>query len=280
MPFLILLSLAYRLNGRTGQCDPSIATLADDCKMSKRACQNGLDWLVENGFIRRLKTGSRSRGRSNQYQIVGYREPSGRVHEVPYSTGCHIARDATEVWHGVPYSTTRHMARDATEPWHEVPYPIARGANEQGIEQGKEHLSHCGGDGATDPARKPDPTAGSDWQGQLVVLPGGGGWQASELDREYAKSEGFSDPLIDQEAEKFRAYHLASGKRNVDWHAAWRHWILNSYKHPKMNGNQHLSKGSDNGRNHQYSGPSDRPKSQGERQAALLAGAARALDRR
>lgn len=69
MPFLVLLMIAYRIDAETGRCDPSINVIADDCKMSRRACIDALNWLEENGFIKRISRQWCGRPLSNEYEL-------------------------------------------------------------------------------------------------------------------------------------------------------------------------------------------------------------------
>src|SRR6202035_1279554 len=53
-------------------------------------------------------------------------------------------------------------------------------------------------------------------------------WAPSDVDIQFARSEGLSDELIKREAEKFRDYwpNAPAGRRTKrDWAATWRNWI-------------------------------------------------------
>jgi hypothetical protein len=66
---LVLLILANRLNGSTGQCNPSIAGLAQDCSLSESACKVAIRALKERGLIEVIHQ-SRPSGRvANQYRL-------------------------------------------------------------------------------------------------------------------------------------------------------------------------------------------------------------------
>jgi hypothetical protein len=55
-------------------------------------------------------------------------------------------------------------------------------------------------------------------------------WTPSLGERSFAKQEGFGEPEIDREANKFRDYWTAcAGAKGVklDWSATWRQWIRN-----------------------------------------------------
>lgn len=55
-------------------------------------------------------------------------------------------------------------------------------------------------------------------------------WVPSERNIADAEARQLSAQRIDDEAERFRDYHLARGSRFRDWDAAWRTWIGNALK--------------------------------------------------
>ena len=56
----VLRSLAWFHNGQTGRCDPSIATIANDCGISERTVYRQISLLEHCGFIKVINRGSRS----------------------------------------------------------------------------------------------------------------------------------------------------------------------------------------------------------------------------
>ena len=64
----------------------------------------------------------------------------------------------------------------------------------------------------------------------------------------WAVNEGWSEPTIRREADKFRDYWIAApGQkgRKLDWFATWRNWLRNVPKQEKDNGNRHSPRRSD-----------------------------------
>lgn len=67
---LVLLALAHCHNGRTGQCNPRVDTLAVMVGRSKRALQYSLKELEDGGYIRSIKRRKGARQASNQYALA------------------------------------------------------------------------------------------------------------------------------------------------------------------------------------------------------------------
>lgn len=61
----------------------------------------------------------------------------------------------------------------------------------------------------------------------------GSDWTPSQVDREYAAGQNFSDRQISQIAESFRDHHASKGTTMLDWSAAWRTWVRNEIKFGK-----------------------------------------------
>jgi hypothetical protein len=56
-------------------------------------------------------------------------------------------------------------------------------------------------------------------------------WRVDEQDRAYASQQGWNEQKISEEEERFRDHARASGRRQVDWRAAWRNWVT-SHRSP------------------------------------------------
>ena len=69
MPKLVLLALADFYNDATGQCNPSLQTLADKIGVSKRSAWTNLETLKDLDEVYQRRT----RGPSN-YELIGYSE--------------------------------------------------------------------------------------------------------------------------------------------------------------------------------------------------------------
>jgi len=62
-------------------------------------------------------------------------------------------------------------------------------------------------------------------------------WTLDAEGRAYAQQKhGWNEHHIDEEAERFRLHALSSGRRQVDWQASWRKWVMSPYQQ-KGNGN-------------------------------------------
>lgn len=60
-------------------------------------------------------------------------------------------------------------------------------------------------------------------------------WVPSGKNVDDALKQNFSQQEIQNEADKFRDYHLAKGSTFKDWNAAWRTWLRNSRKYGTQN---------------------------------------------
>lgn len=54
-------------------------------------------------------------------------------------------------------------------------------------------------------------------------------WMISEDLQQYARERGWSDPVIDQQFEKFKNFHHGKGNLMASWPSAWRTWVGNGY---------------------------------------------------
>lgn len=52
----------------------------------------------------------------------------------------------------------------------------------------------------------------------------------SEADIKFARERGWSDQRIQEQFERFCDHAQATGRRQVDWHAAWRTWVTSPYQ--------------------------------------------------
>jgi len=67
---MVLIQLAERHNKDTGQCDPRISKLAEDCEMHRATVLRHLSYLEECGLLTRVKRGNENGGRaSSQYHL-------------------------------------------------------------------------------------------------------------------------------------------------------------------------------------------------------------------
>jgi len=49
-------------------------------------------------------------------------------------------------------------------------------------------------------------------------------------DRSYALAKGWSETTVDLEIERFKNHARASGRRQLDWQAAWRNWVTSPFQ--------------------------------------------------
>ena len=93
---IVLYWIADHHNSETDACFPSLATLADECELSKRAVQGHIDALEKLGVLTRVQ-----RKRANGSQT---------------SNG-YLLNLTKQPWHNLPPP----IAESATPPWHNLP---------------------------------------------------------------------------------------------------------------------------------------------------------------
>lgn len=59
-------------------------------------------------------------------------------------------------------------------------------------------------------------------------------FELSEADRRFAFDRGWDDHKLRAELQRFRDHASATGRKQADWHAAWRNWVTSPYQ---QNGN-------------------------------------------
>jgi Helix-turn-helix domain len=65
---LVYLALAYRRNESSGRCDPSFATLAQDCQLNERSVQRTIKTLRDRGLIMVKDSGFGNRYYRHRFQ--------------------------------------------------------------------------------------------------------------------------------------------------------------------------------------------------------------------
>lgn len=86
-----------------------------------------------------------------------------------------------------------------------------------------------------------------------------------DRDREFAAERGLTGKTAWHEWEAFIAYHLKNGSLMVDWHGAWRTWVLR-WKKRNEEGGQHGQQATRNGRTY----PAAQPAGTASRLAAIM----------
>lgn len=66
---MVLIKLADYANEDTGECFPSLATIAEQCEMSKRSVSNQIDKLIEMGLVVKTERFQDGKQRSNTYRL-------------------------------------------------------------------------------------------------------------------------------------------------------------------------------------------------------------------
>lgn len=202
---LVMLALADYANDE-GECWPAVKSVAAKARMSERGVQKIMRQLQDEGWLT-VTTGT-GRGGCNFYRIN------------PEPSSVNAVRGEQE---------TPNMG---TETPNVVPKRVNGGSPEPSrtiIEPSKES--------AVDfidppPERKP----------RNVRMPKN--WVPNDTNIAFA-SQHLSPQGIQNEASKFRDYHLAKCSKFADWDAAWRNWVRKSveFRNGGMAGHPHSQAG-------------------------------------
>lgn len=79
-----------------------------------------------------------------------------------------------------------------------------------------------------EPSKKREEPIGSSRKARRPEVPLPDDWVPSERNLADAAARNFTASRIEDEADRFRNYHLARGSRFRDWDAAWRTWLGNA----------------------------------------------------
>lgn len=203
----VLLVLAEAANGRTGACTLSHATIADRAELSERAVWSAMRVLEDElQLIRRSRRADR-RGQRTSDLIslrIGPQVAPSAVGLAPTKPqGVREGRSP-------PSRTSR-----ATKP-HLVQSQPAPGAEEPGREPGDEPGFSLIAQAPTEKSsrKKPARPLPADCPADRDLL-----WARGQLE------ERAPHLSPEDQAERFRSYHLARDSRLSDWSQAWRNWI-------------------------------------------------------
>lgn len=99
---LVLIALAYRMNEKTGQCNPSVAMVANDMgreRTSIRSIRASIKFLESLGYIKiRANYAGKGQQTSNSYVLnVGFIHQKVGVQESPRGAVVHPPKDETPV---------------------------------------------------------------------------------------------------------------------------------------------------------------------------------------
>jgi len=203
---LVLLILAHHRNHKTGQCYPSIATIARESGLSDRGVRNAIARLVKLKLVE--LRGSRTR----RHYHLNVAAPAPGA-DVPRETAASGAATGAVV----PASGAAVPARDAARSGT----PCRRTGKEP--ESNREGENPRATDNAFSPKTKTLPAAHAHRDATATRLPTD--WQPSPAWIAFAQRE---HPSVDwqREARGFRDYWLAKpGGASADWEASWRRWL-------------------------------------------------------
>jgi hypothetical protein len=214
---LVLVVLANCINGKTRKCCPKLRTLAKNCTQSERTVRRNLEWLEQNGFIRRIAYYDKIEGqRANDYQLLW--DPN----YAPFSSGGDEddidPRERPRMTGGPPVTDDRGGGHQC--PGGEVTDDRANRGTGRGNRKKEPEEIECTHQESTTSVRKTG--------GKKTRFP-----ENLTLDQDmiaFASERGWDPHRSASEFERFRAHHEAKDSRMVNWAAAWRTWALNGLK--------------------------------------------------
>jgi hypothetical protein len=133
-PLRVAIALACRHNGRSGQLNPAVSTLAGDTGMAERSVRRALSWLESAGHIVVERSSGGCSTATNQYRLVA-RE--GLTDELPLTDESGLTPDPL-VTPGLTDESPLPLTGGFATPDPLVRSPLTGESSKQGIEQVKE----------------------------------------------------------------------------------------------------------------------------------------------
>lgn len=193
----VLFVLVLRTNNETGECWPSLTTIAQDAGVSRSTAQAALADLISRGLLAKEQ---RQHAESNVYRLQVYREPVYResVQGVPRAgievyreRGAGVPAAGPDLLSDLPNGTAHSaLALASVEP--------VAGLGESKKKPESKKRKH----GTSVPASDAPVEEIKDWCAK---------WEIPHPD---------SDPEVSKFVDHFRA----NGKTMLDWTATWRNW--------------------------------------------------------
>lgn len=208
---LVLLMLAERHNKDTGQCNPSLELLADDCGLSRRSVIDQISKLQDAGYLT-----VRHRARDN------VKLPSQYVLHLNFGIPEKVNTEIAD-----PYLVVKDV-HHGSEP-DSLPQCSTFTRVVKDVHQGSERAAHKPGiEPVIEPGTEPVVCAGAPKKQtakRATVLPDG--FMPDATAEQMAKDFGLD--LFGEHA-SFCDHHSAKGTTFKDWQAALRTWLRNANK--------------------------------------------------
>lgn len=129
---LVLLALAHCHNGKTGQCNPRVKTLADMVGKKHRTVRYDLKALQEAGYIKPAKRRKGARQASNHYALaldgVAFQTREKRTRKVPEKASKYDAQLHSENTLSCTLYTEQESEKERTQPSNVVAFDKSRRA--------------------------------------------------------------------------------------------------------------------------------------------------------
>ena len=223
----VLIELAHCLNGRTGQCTPSVAYLSRVTELKPDTITKATNDLQDRGLITKTVIKTKS-GRSCSYRLIGFVHSEWDIHEnedipenggIPDSAGTYTPENVVT---GNPKNGVTHTPENGDRT----------GNKNREIEQGSRTENVVPAPASSDlfpdatemiEEKKPKKSRAK----PKTQCPFSPDEQIPDDYLAYAKEK---HPSIDalKEFRKFVNSAYANGRKYSDWKAAWRTWTANA----------------------------------------------------
>jgi hypothetical protein len=188
---LVLLFMAHKHNGQTGQLNPSVETVARGCGITSCQARRHLHALIEDGFLQVVgNDGGGAPGSTRSYRLMLDRARTG-------ATPSMDATPSTDAREG------SHPRTGGLAPMHER---ASTDASQTGMKGNEKEMNR-----------------NSSHAQSLHAIPDD--FQPDESGKQFAQQLGLD---WQREADAFRDYFKEQDIPSIDWQANWRSWCCDS----------------------------------------------------
>ena len=221
----VLIELAHCLNGRTGQCTPSVAYLSRVTELKPDTITKATNDLQDRGLITKTVIKTKS-GRSCSYRLIGFVHSEWDIHEnedipenggIPDSAGTHTPENVVT---GNPKNGVTHTPENGDRT----------GNKNREIEQGSRTENVVPAPASADLFDEPVQMVEKPKKSRAKPKTQCPFSPDEPIPDEYLAYAKEKHPSIDalKEFRKFVNSAYANGRKYSDWKAAWRAWTANA----------------------------------------------------
>lgn len=237
----VLKELAFRMNGETGLCYPSVKTLCKDLEIKKdETVLNALVRLESLGLISRtLERGERGNIIRTLFSFPTFNPEEWKVVPQKSEDGCSEKRSTGTPKIGAGYSEKRGTVLRKSGEWYSENRSVT-GNVEQGKEQVTEPIASAASASASEPTLFPEvdqPKPKKSRRKPQVPCPWKPGTPIPDHLKEWA-AENYPTLNAEQVFQEFIGWMIAKDVRNAVWDQAFRNWMANELKKQAKRGGQ------------------------------------------